>query len=122
MPHEVDFPNHKRPGLLVPNIGHFADFQDLDPDIHSCCDAGDYWPGVDDHEECDKHKRFYQCGFRSGPKYATAEEANEAHKRLLKYPMIRLQKTGLDTFLVQNHGRICRPVSRGTCAKSPKEG
>lgn len=118
MPHEVDFENYKNPRLLVPNVGHFADFQDLDPDIHSCCDAGNYWPGTDDYEECNKYLRFYQCGFKHGQKYTEAE-ANEAHKRLLKYPMLRLKKTGLGVFLVQNHGRICNPAKRGTCTAPP---
>jgi len=121
MAHEVDFPKHKFPGLLVPKLGNFAKFHDLDPDIHSCCDAGDYWPGVDEDEECNQYRRFYQCGFRKGPKYATEAEANEAHKRLLKYPMIRLKRTGLGTILVQNHGRICRPAKRGTCVLPPKD-
>jgi hypothetical protein len=55
-------------------------------------------------------------GQRGKEPFRDEKEAHQAHKRLLKYPMIRLRETGLGTFLVQNHGRLCRPANIGTCA------
>ena len=52
LPHQVDFPNNEHPKELLPNIGTLADFVDLDTNEDTCCDAGNYWPGLDEHELC----------------------------------------------------------------------
>jgi len=120
MPHAVDFPHLSDPTVVVPNMGNFSNFQDLDPETDACCDGGSIWPGLDEHEQCgDGLLRFYQCGFRRArdakKKNHTEAEVFAAHKRLLKYPMIRLTKTGLGVLLIHNHGRICYRADRGTC-------
>jgi len=38
-----------------------------------------------------------------------------AHRRLLKYPLIRLKDTGFGVPLIQNHARLCTPSKMGTC-------
>lgn len=113
MPHEVDHPSYRFPNRLVPNIGHFSTFHDLDPEVDSCCDAGNYWPGKD--ERC--RALWHNCGFsgRDNRGRYNVREVLEKHKRLVNYPMIRLKKTGLGVFLVHNHARLCHPSRLGTC-------
>jgi hypothetical protein len=114
MKHEVDAPpNHTNTySLFLPNHKQFSDFIDLDGDAgDSCCDAGNWWPGIDDYPKCNNF--WYLCGFidDDNVKIDNREEAYTHHKRLLAYPNIRL-RNGMNVPVVQAHGRVCYPKKR----------
>jgi hypothetical protein len=118
--HAVDFPDDNVNVLnkYIPNYGNFSDFIDLDVQggIVSCCDAGNLWPGRDNYESCGNF--FHVCGYFKDPK--DIEEAFLHHRRLFPYPRIRLVN-GMNTFVIQEHGRLCIPQKGGTCT-SPDRG
>jgi len=123
-PHEADFPHYRYPSRMLPiGIGNFSDFVDLDPRSDSCCDGGNYWPGLDGDAAADDDDgcrgRWYACGFkkRGAGRNVSHAEAIEAHRRLLEYPMIRL-RSGLGVPVVHNHARLCRPSKAGTCTQT----
>jgi len=121
LPHEADFPELKYPGQLVPNLGVFSDVKDLNPQNgDACCDLGDTWPGKE-HGKCGAGVFWLYCGFpknkedgTSKKKYTNEADALEAHKRLVKYPMLRIQ-SGLGVVVVGSHARVCRPSKVGSC-------
>jgi hypothetical protein len=113
MKHEVDAPpNHPNPySLFLPNYQQFADFIDLDGGDggDSCCDAGNWWPGMDDYPKCNNW--WYLCGFIDDDEneiIESREQAYRTHQRLMKYPNIRL-RNGMTVPVVHAHGRVCIP-------------
>ena len=112
MKHEVDAPpNHSNPySLFLPNYKHFAEFIDLDGNAgDSCCDAGNWWPGIDDSPKCENNW-WYLCGFIDEEDYRieSREQAYTNHQRLMAYPNIRI-RDGMNVPVVQAHGRVCIP-------------
>ena len=118
MKHEVNaLPHHPDVySLFLPNHEKFSNFIDLHGNNgdDSCCDAGNWWPGVDDSPKCDSW--WYLCGYQAG--MTDRDEAYRHHHRLwASYPNIRLGD-GLRVPVVQAHGRVCLP-RRGGCVDPP---
>ena len=111
--HEVNAPpNHTHPySLFLPNHKHFANFIDLYGDAgDSCCDAGNWWPGIDDHPKCENW--WYLCGFiddNDAIGIKSREQAYRNHQRLMAYPNIRIRNNGMNVPVVHAHGRVCIP-------------
>ncbi len=125
MKHEVNAPPQHPDvySLFLPNHEKFSDLINLndnnndadngdDNGYDSCCDAGNWWPGVDDSPKCDSW--WYLCGYQTG--ITDRDEAYRNHYRLWAYPNVRLLD-GLNVPVVQAHGRVCLP-RRGGCGST----
>lgn len=128
LPHESDLPldantsrivtSSTNAGRFVPNsVSPFSNVTVLDPIHDFCCDDGQ----IPNHEKCGTW--FWTCGFdnRIQQKDLSEEEVLEKHKRLVNYPMMRLERGTGVVFGPTEHGRRCLP-SKVPCPSIPEDG
>jgi hypothetical protein len=131
LPHESDLPpslndtnrNHVsdfNAGLFIPSHVHpFSEVKSLNPSSgrNVCCDGGKSWAGRSEaFGSCGTN--WWACGFDEKIQQTKLSNAEvlERHKRLVPYPLMRLQDgTGL-VFGSTNQGRNCVPLN----AKCPR--
>jgi hypothetical protein len=132
LPHESDLPSlanstskekllsPTNAGRFIPgNVPPFSNVTVLDPSSGQdfCCDDGK----TPNHDNCGTW--FWTCGFDNGiqQKDLSNEEVLEKHKRLVSYPMMRLERgTGI-VFGPTEHGRRCHP-SKVPCPRYTDDG
>eukprot|EP00980_Cylindrotheca_fusiformis_P023176 scaffold10199_cov146-Cylindrotheca_fusiformis.AAC.33 len=89
----------------------------------SCCDGGSVWVGR--NQPFCKGTRapcgvsmWWSLGFEKNPELLSPEQIRDEHRRLVPYPLMRLEEgTGL-VFGSTNHGRRCFP-SKTPCSENP---
>ena len=117
LPHESDLEGVSSEIPLPSNILPFSNITLLDPLFghDHCCDAGDFLPGRSKEfgrmmYPCDDYP-WWACGYLNQTKDMNEAEIRQAHKRLLEYPMLRLEVSGTGlVFGSSERGRKCIPM------------
>eukprot|EP00980_Cylindrotheca_fusiformis_P013053 scaffold3267_cov140-Cylindrotheca_fusiformis.AAC.15 len=116
-------------GRFLPNIHPFSNITTLDDDdddsMHCCDDTVGKWPGRSvefgiEQRPCNGHW-WWACGYSKDFKVAelTTDEILDHHKRLVLYPMLRMDRRGTGIiFGPTEMGRRCFP-SKTPCPKQP---
>lgn len=135
IPHEADLPvdhSFMSPGRYVPgSISPFSNItllknpwadnrSNVEGLYAHCCDTGIFKPGRTEEfgtkqQPCGRW--WWACGFTNQESNISAMEALEFHKRLVPYPMMRLQGGTAVVVAATEMGRRCSP-SRTPCASS----
>lgn len=119
LPHQADLPpsndgyeSTPYAGHFVPNIPPFSNITTINPGNgqHFCCDAGNAL-GEFKFDDCG---RWWLCGFDPNVIQTSlnASEVHTRHKRLLPYPMMRLEGGVGVVFGSTERGRRCTPSNR----------
>lgn len=125
LPHESDLPHSRNDtqkkhvskfnaGLFIPSHVHpFSKVESLNPSSgrDSCCDGGKSWVGRID-TSCGTN--WWVCGFddKIQQRELSSAEVLERHKRLVPYPLMRLEDGTGVVFGSSNYGRLCIPSKR----------
>ena len=120
IPHQRSFPNYDNFQNVLPDSGRFADIRELNRDLHSCCDAGKYYPSNPTHPSeplpvypCG-HLQWWECGyFKRQKQYHDFASVAELHYRVPS-PFVSLVR-GTGWPLIHNNQRVCFPQSYGAC-------
>jgi hypothetical protein len=117
LPHQSDLPRNK-PSILEALTGRYVPSHEATPFAnvttltkrYSCCDDGPHWHGrMNDtrHKPC-RGQQWWGCGLL-GERQDTPEKILRLQKRLLPYPLMRLEYGTRIVFLSTNQGRRCIP-------------
>ena len=120
LPHQRSFKNYTDFRNVIPDSGRFADIRELDRDLHSCCDAGKYYPSNPTHPSeplldfpC-WPLQWWKCGyFKRSQQYTDIASVAELHYRIPS-PLLSLDR-GTGWPLIHNNQRVCFPQARNAC-------